>query len=743
MKIQIDEVLVYFPYDSVYPEQLKYMREIKRSLDNRGHCLVEMPSGTGKTVALLSMTVSYQLHMKSKNTHFKIVYCSRTVPEVEKALRELDGLVACIRRHRPIEFLGLGLTSRKNLCINKTALMSFNVDVTCRRLINNLADSNCDFYENLSNFDEVPVAVYDFSQLKEIGEQKGVCPYYLVRRSIPVCDCIIYPYNYLIDPRIYTVVSKELGENCVVIFDEAHNIDSHCIEVLSIEIKRGVLEGAFRATRSLESLLKQRKEPSGAPAAPQHEAAKEKVVDPVPDSIPYFYGSKSEDREPVPGNLRNSFHFVSALKRIIEFLKTKLKTTHLTTESTESFCKSIRELGFVEKKTLKFCSQRLGMLTQSLGLDDEDMGHLKTVADFATMVSMYSKGFVVIFEPFDSQAPTVFNPTLRLACLDSSIAMASVFSRFRNVIITSGTLSPIDMYPKILNFVPSRIAEIGATLDRNSISPLIITKGNDQMTLRALCDDPDVAEPHGSNTLTTSFSLRSDPSVVRNYGHLMVELSKVVPDGVVCFFPSYMYMEEIVSLWAETNIIGEISKNKLVFVETPDSRETEMALENYKKACDNGRGGMLFSVARGKVSEGVDFEDGYGRCVVMLGVPFQYTESVRLKKRLEFLKEEYGIKEYDFLTFDAMRHAAQCLGRVLRNKNDYGLMILADERFERSDKKSKLPKWIQGCIDGGNCNLSVDMALSIAKRFFREMAQECVGTGNSLLSEKDAEAFVF
>ena len=52
-------------------------------------------------------------------------------------------------------------------------------------------------------------------------------------------------------------------------------------------------------------------------------------------------------------------------------------------------------------------------------------------------------------------------------------------------------------------------------------------------------------------------------------------------------------------------------------------------------------------------------------------------------------------RENDFLTFDAMRHAAQCVGRALRGKTDYGIMIFADKRFSRSDKKGKLPKWIQ------------------------------------------------
>lgn len=52
---------------------------------------------------------------------------------------------------------------------------------------------------------------------------------------------------------------------------------------------------------------------------------------------------------------------------------------------------------------------------------------------------------------------------------------------------------------------------------------------------------------------------------------------------------------------------------------------------------------------------------------------------IHIKARLEFLRENYRIRENDFLTFDAMRHAAQCVGRVLRGKTDYGLMIFADK----------------------------------------------------------------
>ena len=36
--------------------------------------------------------------------------------------------------------------------------------------------------------------------------------------------------------------------------------------------------------------------------------------------------------------------------------------------------------------------------------------------------------------------------------------------------------------------------------------------------------------------------LQSISAVIRNYGNLLVEMCTVVPDGVVAFFTSYVYM---------------------------------------------------------------------------------------------------------------------------------------------------------------------------------------------------------
>lgn len=202
---------------------------------------------------------------------------------------------------------------------------------------------------------------------------------------------------------------------------------------------------------------------------------------------------------------------------------------------------------------------------------------------------------------------------------------------------------------------------------------------------------------------------------------MLVEFSKITPDGMVVFFPSYLYMESIISMWQTMGILDEVWKHKLILVETPDAQETSLALETYRKACSNGRGAILLSVARGKVSEGIDFDHHYGRTVLMIGIPFQYTESRILKARLEFLRENYQIRENDFLSFDAMRHAAQCLGRVLRGKDDYGVMVLADRRFSR--KRNQLPKWISQGLSDADLNLSTDMAIANAKQFLRTMAQ--------------------
>lgn len=50
-------------------------------------------------------------------------------------------------------------------------------------------------------------------------------------------------------------------------------------------------------------------------------------------------------------------------------------------------------------------------------------------------------------------------------------------------------------------------------------------------------------------------------------------------------------------------------------------------------------------------------------------------------------------------------------------------MIFADSRYNRADKRSKLPKWILQFLNDAYLNLSTDMALQHVRNFLRLMGQ--------------------
>ena len=95
------------------------MLELKRALDAKGHGLLEMPSGTGKTATLLSLIVAYMLEYP--DVVRKLIYCSRTVPEIEKVIAELKSLMNYYQKNAigmETNITGLVLSSRKNLCLH-------------------------------------------------------------------------------------------------------------------------------------------------------------------------------------------------------------------------------------------------------------------------------------------------------------------------------------------------------------------------------------------------------------------------------------------------------------------------------------------------------------------------------------------------------------------------------------------------------------------------------------------------
>ncbi|KAJ6196122.1 TFIIH basal transcription factor complex helicase-like protein subunit [Bipolaris maydis] len=690
---------VLFPY----PRQYAYMCDLKRTLDQ---------GGTGKTVSLLSLIIAYQQHYPEKR---KLIYCSRTMSEIEKALAELKALM---KYRYEEEFRGLGLTSRKNLFKRE------KIDARCRSLTAGFVK------EKKERGEDVELCNLDLLEPHNLippgyGEQQKQCPYFTARRMMPYCNVIIYSYHYLLDPKI----ADRLSKDCIVVFDEAHNIDNVCIESLSIDLTEDVLRKATKGVNNLDRKITEMK--SSDAEKLQNEYAKLveglRAADEARNEEAFMANPALPDdllTEAVPGNIRRAEHFVAFLKRFIEYLKTRMKVLNVVADTPPEFLKHLKDLTFIERKPLRFCAERLTSLVRTLELTNiEDYQPLQEVATFATLVATYETGFLLIIEPFESATATVPNPVLHLTCLDAAIAIKPVFERFYSVIVTSGTMSPLDMYPRMLNFNTVVQESFTMTLTRKSFLPMIVDRGNDQ------------------NQVTSQFEHRNDLQVQRNFGNLLIEFCKLTPDGVVVFFPSYLYMESIISAWQGMEILDTVWKYKLILVETPDAQETALALETFRTACNNGRGAVLLCVARGKVSEGIDFDHHYGRTVLCMGVPYQYTESRILKARLEFLRETYRIKEADFLSFDAMRHAAQCLGRVIRGKDDYGIMVLADKRFNK--KQTQLPKWIQQGLDAKNTKLSIDQAVGMAKNFLKEMSvpwSRAEQEGHSSWSLEDLEA---
>jgi len=723
MKFMIGDLPILFPYPRIYPEQYAYMCDLKRTLDAGGHCVLEMPSGTGKTVSLLSLIVAYQQHYPE---HRKLIYCSRTMSEIEKALAELKALMKyrTDQLGEEEEFRGLGLTSRKNLCLHPSVKREKSgsvVDARCRSLTAGFVKEKkergedvdlCIYHDNLDLLEPhnlIPPGVWTLDGMLRYGEQQKQCPYFTARRMMPFCNVIIYSYHYLLDPKIAERVSRELSKDCIVVFDEAHNIDNVCIESLSIDLTEDSLRKAARGASNLEKKISEMKDTDAEKLQNEYAKLVEglREADTARDEGAFMSNPALPDdllKEAVPGNIRRAEHFTAFLKRFIEYLKTRMKVLHVISETPPSFLQHLKELTFIEKKPLRFCAERLTSLVRTLELTNiEDYQPLQEVATFATLIATYDTGFLLILEPFESDTATVPNPIMHFTCLDAAIAIKPVFDRFSSVIITSGTISPLEMYPNLLGFTAVVEESYAMTLARRSFLPMIVTRGSDQ------------------GQISSGFQTRNDPANIRNYGNLLIEFSKLTPDGIVVFFPSYLYMESVISMWQGMGILDQVWKSKLILVETPDSQETSLALETYRTACSNGRGAMLLCVARGKVSEGIDFDHHYGRTVLCIGVPFQYTESRILKARLEFLEDKYKIRPNDFLSFDAMRHSAQCLGRVLRGKDDYGIMVMADKRFGK--KRNQLPKWISSALMESDANMSVDQAVASAKRFLKTMSK--------------------
>lgn len=122
-------------------------------------------------------------------------------------------------------------------------------------------------------------------------------------------------------------------------------------------------------------------------------------------------------KEAVPGNIRRAEHFLSVLRRLVQYIKGRLQTESVEKDAPLTFVASVNAQVGIDQKMLKFCYDRLHSLMLTLEISDTDeFLHIQTICDFATLVGTYTRGFSIIIEPFDERMPHIPDPVLQV-CL--------------------------------------------------------------------------------------------------------------------------------------------------------------------------------------------------------------------------------------------------------------------------------------------------------------------------------------
>jgi DNA excision repair protein ERCC-2 len=708
MQFSIDGLPIYWPFEVVYKEQYEYLKVLKRVMDAATHGIVEMPTGSGKTISLFSFVYSYKHAFPDKIS--KVVFCTRTLSQLQKATEEMRKVEEYFRHHGLPTLKAQVLSARRNLCINPLALESRvaeRVDSACKRLSKFHIPKPCTYFDTMETTPDIEtlrtVQTMNIEDLLAMGEKNHVCPYYTSRKFMEKSDIILCNYPYVIDPNSNGKLMDSLDKKSLIIIDEAHNIDNNCVDSLTHEIDNHMIAVARKNLDSLKDKCENVIQENYDLLEREYQKIVGRAQGVASKPLERVTQEDIKSANMIPGNLRKAEHFFNFIRRLLTWFHNFVKRKNNEVYDPEAFLFQMKMEAQIDEQSLKFCKRRLELLLATITyLEFEEIVPLTLIFGFCETLVTYQEGFKIIYEPFYDTGKKIM-PVIKLVCLDSTLGMKLVLDRIGSLVLTSGTMTPMDMYERILG-LPDAIKEsLQPAGSRKNISPLVVTRGTD------------------GTPLSTSFTERANTMVYKNYGELLLEASRTIPDGIVMFFPSYHYMEETVNEWMKTGLVEQILRHKLIFLEKKNQTEMDEVIQDFKEAIRRGRGAVFICVARGKVSEGIDFKDHLGRCSIVAGIPYQYTKSRALLCRTEYLEKRFGLSPGDFITFDAIRQTAQCLGRVVRGKNDFGVMILADARYNEA-KLSALPEWIRTQIVSDKVNLHISVAKVMMRKFHQAMS---------------------
>ena len=680
--LTIEGVSVDFPY-SPYTVQLDYMSAVIRCLSSaNSNAILESPTGTGKTLCLLCAAIAWQ-QQQPPQARPTIIYSSRTHSQLAQVARELKKT-----KYSHVSAISVG--SREQLCVNPQYANQRGdmLHASCRTAVK---QKTCQYFVGTNTLKMSgassgilsPSPVLDIEDLRTVGERNCVCPFFYSREQASQASVVFVPYNYLFQPGAVKSLGVEL-KDAVVIIDEAHNIGRVCEEAASVEF--GHLE-AEQVNTEAEALLS---------------SVFERIRDPVDSLAPDEEHNSESSKKKSSGEQNDEFleDQLVSLKRCVLEVESALALPNLPSKcdatgrpekefNFDEVCEFLVDSG-IEKfsqalsadvitKILNFASSLPAELRTSTVAIERFERTIETLRSArADGKERFTGNFKVFLTEGDPRQTAVSNlRVLSLYCCSPSVAMRSLIEKraVRNLIITSGTLSPLHELKSSLEIPFSVELQNSHVIGPGQLIGGVALKG-----------------PQG-NSLNCSYKNRDVEAYLADLGGLLANTVRGVPGGILMAFPSYQQLEKTTFVWRKLGIYERVLSFKPIFIEPRLQSESAEVLSRFIESCSTSSGAVLLCVCRGKIAEGMDLADSMCRLVIVVGLPFPalMEKKVVLKRNvLDAKSPGAGSRWY---STEAMRAVNQVLGRVIRHKDDYGAVILADERF--LGFRDDLPGWVK------------------------------------------------
>lgn len=247
---------------------------------------------------------------------------------------------------------------------------------------------------------------------------------------------------------------------------------------------------------------------------------------------------------------------------------------------------------------------------------------------------------------------------LGIRCLDPALA-ASVINKLRSAILMSGTLWNREYYMDVLGIERGRCQFLELPNPFPSRNRLIVV----------------------DKAVTTKFEKRDEIQWKRISNHLNQIIMKI-RGRIAVYFPSYDTMQIIVSLLKhELPTLVEDERTKISDV---------LKFLNENDNC------VVFGVARGKISEGVDMSvQGRSMLSAVINVGLPFPKKTELQTMLyEYFREKFGSKAMEYANdIPCLNALAQSSGRLLRSPEDKGIIIIMDGRTVGKFKRMLPKEW--------------------------------------------------